>query len=42
MKLYVFDDIELKIRIIKFIYDSLSSDHVKRAITYNRINIYYY
>ena len=33
---------ELKIRIIKFIYDFSSSDYIKRVIIYNKINIYYY
>ena len=36
------DDSELKIKIIKYIYKSKSSEYAERLFTYNRISLIYY
>ena len=41
-KLYVFNVATLKIRIVKFIYDSLLDDHKERVSTYDRVSAHYY
>ena len=36
------DDLELKIKIIKYIYKSKLEGHAKRSFIYNRISLIYY
>ena len=41
-KLYVFDHFEFKIKVIKYIYEFLSSEYAKKLSTYDKMNYYYY
>ena len=41
-KLYVFDYFKFKIKIIKYIYESLLNEHIKRLSIYDKMNCYYY
>ena len=41
-RVYVLNNVELKIKIIKKIYELLSKEYIKRLFIYDRINNYYY
>ena len=41
-KLYVFDDIKLRTKIIRDIHDSPSKNHVDKLFIYDRLFRYYY
>ena len=39
---YVFDDSELKIKIIKHIHEFSSKKYIEKLFIYDKINFYYY
>ena len=41
-RLYISDSLELKIRIVKYIYEAFFGGHVGRFFIYNRLSSYYY
>ena len=42
LRLYVFNNAKLKIKIIKHIHESLSKKYVDKSFIYNKVNYYYY
>ena len=41
-KLYVFDHLKFKIKIIKHIHEFSSSEHTRKSSTYNKMSYHYY
>ena len=41
-RLYVLDYILFKIKIIKYIYKFSLNEYIKKLLTYNKVNYYYY
>ena len=41
-RLYILDILELRIKIIRDIYNSLLEDYINRLLIYNRLSRYYY
>ena len=41
-RFYIFNEVKLDIKIIKYIYEILLKEHVDKLFIYDRINCYYY
>ena len=41
-RLYVLNYFKFKIKIIKYIYEFLSDEHIEKLSIYNKISYYYY
>ena len=41
-RLYILNNAKLKIKIIKYIYNSSLGGYIDKSLTYNRVSLYYY